>query len=276
MRNLCALAAALELVEVNLCEQFTATDLAKACYLSVSGLQKLFDYAFHFSIGQYISKRKLSAATIELVSTNKSIIDIALDYGYASPEVFSRAFKRFWGVMPSAFRKEHRFSELFPKFEIIIKRNYVMSNRRKVDISHLYDELKKLGGTYVLCADVYHLKPINDTYGHAAGDLVLAETAERIDSEISNEMLMFRIGRDEFVVVTGYSSALDAENLANKITISNGKPIVYDGKEIPVSMRIGINKIPSGGLSYKEILDKMHDTIDKIKQDDVFVGIVEE
>ena len=151
-----------------------------------------------------------------------------------------------------------------------------MSVRRKVDITELYDELKKLSDTYVLCADICHLKPINDTYGYTAGDLIIAEAARRIDSALSDDMLMFRIGRDEFVVVTGYNSVIDAETLAQKIAALNGNHVTYDGKEIPLSMRIGISKIPNGGLSYKETFDKMHDTIDKVKQDGVFVGVLEE
>ncbi len=277
MRDLSVLVIALEIVERNLCEQFTVENLAKECYVSVSSLQKLFSYVFNCSVGEYMSKRRLSAATHQLVNTNKSITDIALTYRYKSPEVFTRAFKRFWGILPSSFRKEHRFSELFPKLEANIENGgYIMSNRRKVDITQLYDELKKLSDTYVLCADICHLKYINDTYGYAAGDVIIAEAARRIDSALSNEMLMFRIGRDEFVIVTGYCSVNDAEALAKSITSLNGNHVIFNDKEIPLSMRIGISKIPSGGLSYKEAFDKMHDTIDKVKQDGVFVGILDE
>jgi diguanylate cyclase (GGDEF)-like protein len=151
-----------------------------------------------------------------------------------------------------------------------------MSVRRKVDITELYDELRKLSGTYVLCADICNLEQTNNTYGYAAGDLIIAEAARRIDSALSDNMLMFRIGRDEFVALTGYNSVIDAEVLARKITELNGNHVTYDGKEIPLSMRIGISKIPNGGLSYKEAFDKMHDTIDKVKQDNVFVGVIEE
>lgn len=277
MRNLFVLAKALEVVEARLFDEFTVEDLAQECYISVSGLQKLFDYAFHCSVGEYMAKRRLSTAAHDLVNTKKSITEIAFAYKYKSPEVFSRAFKRFWGVKPSTFRKESRFSELFPKLELNFENGgYIMSNRRKVDISQLYDELKKLGGTYVLCADICHLKPINDTYGYSAGDLVIAETARRIDAAIADDMLLFRIGRDEFAVVTGLHSAADAEILAAKITKSNGSPVTYDGQEISLSMRIGISKIPGGTLSYKEALDNMLDAVDKVKKDGTFIGICAE
>ena len=277
MRDLSVLVTALDAVEKSLCEPFTVEDLANESYISVSGLQKLFSYAFQCPVGEYISKRRLSAAAHELVNTKKSITEIALNYRYSSPEVFSRAFKRFWGILPSEFRKRHRFSELFPRLELHIENGGSnMSNCRKVDITQLYDELKKLTDTYVLCADICQMELINSTYGYAAGDLIIAETARRIDSMLSGEMMMFRIGRDEFVVVTGYRSAADAEMLAQKITALNGKHVIHDGREIPLSMRIGISKIPDGGLSYKEALDKMQGAIERVRQDGVFVGVLEE
>lgn len=277
MRDFTVLVRALETVENNLREHFSVADIARECYVSVSCLQKLFSYVFGYPVGEYMSKRRLSAAAHELVNTDNSVTDIALTYKYASPEVFSRAFKRFWGVLPSKYRKEHRFSELFPKLEIEFDKGGVfVQERRKIDITGLYDELKKLSGTYVLCADICGLKPINDTYGIAAGDLAIAETARRIDAAISDDMLMFRIGRDEFVAVTGFSSVSDAEALAQRIAALNGMPASYEGREIPVNVRIAISRIPCGDLSYKETLDVMYDTIEKIRQDGVYVGVLEE
>ena len=277
VRNLSVLVTALGVVENNLRERFTVEDLAKECYFSVSGLQKLFRYVFGISVGRILVKTQVGVATHELVNSRRSITYIALTYRYTSPEAFSRAFIKFWGISPSAFRKEHRFSELFPKLDYnFVNGGYNMSVRRKVDITELYDELKKLGSTYVLCADICNLKQTNDTYSYSAGDLIIAEAARRIDSAISDDMLMFRIGRDEFVVLTGYNYATDAEALAQKITALNGNHVTYEGKEIPLSMRIGISRIPNGGLSYKETFDKIHDTIDKVKQDGVFVGVLED
>jgi len=143
MRDLTVIAAALEIVEEKLCEPMNAADLAKACFYSYSGLQKLFGYAFGCSVSEYITKRRLSRASSELLVSEKSITDVALDYQYESPEAFSRAFRRFWGITPSEFRKTRRFSELQPKF--IIEDDYggiIMSTRKPVDISKLYDVLK--------------------------------------------------------------------------------------------------------------------------------------
>ena len=164
MGSIDILIAALEIVEQRINEPLSAADLAKDCYSSCSGLRRLFANAFGTSVREYIIKRRLSHATKELLSGDKSITDIAMDYHYGSPEAFSRAFRRFWGVSPSEFRRTRRFTELFPRFSI--DTNYggmTMATGKPVDVSELYDELKKLAGTYVLGVDIRAFAEINDT-----------------------------------------------------------------------------------------------------------------
>lgn len=60
------------------------------------------------TLGGYIRNRRLTLAGSELVNTNERIIDIALKYGYGSPESFTRAFSKFHGLTPSDARKDGR------------------------------------------------------------------------------------------------------------------------------------------------------------------------
>lgn len=263
MRNIFVLSAALEIVEEKLCEPFSVEDLAEAIYCSASGLQKLFRYAFRCPVGEYISKRRLSMASRELLSGKKSITEIALDFQYGSPEAFTRAFKRFWGLTPSEFRKTHRFSELFPKFETNVEDGgIIMANRKPVDISELYDELKKLVGTYVLSIDIRNFTEVNNNYGYAAGDLAIAEAFRRIEKELSGEMLLFRVGGDEFAVVTGYKSLDEAQALARRITARNGETVKAENHEIALSLWVGISRVPEGALSYRRTLELMSNAVD--------------
>jgi AraC family transcriptional regulator len=255
LRDLTTISAALEIVEQRLCEPMNAADLAAACYLSYSGLQKLFGYALGCSVSEYITKRRLSRASNELLSSDKSIIKIALDYQYDSPEAFTRAFRRFWGITPSEFRKTRRFSELQPKFKL--ENDYggiAMSIRKPIDISELYDELKKLGGTYALGVDIVNFMQTNNKYGYAAGDIVIAEAFVRIERELSDNMLLFRTGGDEFAVVTAYDNVADTEVLARKITAQNGAVVNAGEQKIPLSLHVGISQIPKGALSYQKAL----------------------
>lgn len=273
MKNLLVLATALEVVEDRLKEPLSVEALAKSCYVSVSGLQKLFNYVFGCSVKEYISKRKLSLAAYDLIHTDQTITQIALTYTYDSPEVFSKAFKRFWGILPSIYRKEHGFSELFPKFKVEHEEHKPMEDRRNVDVSQLYDQLKALGGTIILCTDIVDLRGINETYGYAAGDLAIAESAKRIDKVIGKDMLMFRIGRDEFAIITKLTQIDDAVELAEKITSFNTQALSLENKTFNLSLRVAINTIPSGPLSYKEILDSLFVTLHQIREDKTSIGI---
>lgn len=271
MKNLLVLASALEEVEAQLKAPMSVEELAASCYVSVSGLQKLFKYVFNCSVYEYIAKRRLSNAAYDLIHTDRSITEIALTYTYESPEVFSKAFKRFWGILPSSYRKEHGFSELFPKFSV--EQVKTMEDRRNVDVSQLYEELKALGGTVVLCTDIVDLRGINDHYGYAAGDLAIAEAAKRIDKAIGKDMLMFRIGRDEFVVITKLTKVEDAVKLAEKITAMNTQDLSFEGKTFNLALRIAVNTIPKGALSYKELLDVMFETLHQIRENKTVIGV---
>lgn len=57
------------------------------------------------SVGEYIRKRRLSQAGLAVLASDRPIIDIALDFGYDSPDGFTKAFTRFHGVTPTALRK---------------------------------------------------------------------------------------------------------------------------------------------------------------------------
>jgi AraC family transcriptional regulator len=83
--------------------------------------------------------------------------------------------------------------------------------------------------------------------------MVIAETAARIEREIDPAMLMFRVGGDEFAVVTGYDDPADVEALRERIAAYNGQTINCEGQEVPVSTRYGIYQIPEGNIRYSEL-----------------------
>jgi len=274
LRNITVLTTALEVIEQRLCEPMNVADLAKACFVSYSGLQKLFSYALGCSVSDYFTKRRLSRASKELLTGGKSVTDIALEYQYNSPEAFSRAFRRFWGISPSEFRKTRRFAELHPKFKI---ENYEegvkMNSRKPLDVSGLYDELKKLGGTYALGIDIVGFMKINDDYGYAAGDIVIAESFARIERELDEPMILFRIGGDEFAVVTTLESVTDADVLARKITDQNGVTIKAGGHDIPISLRVGITQIPRKSLNYHKSLEILNKSVAQARINNDYVAV---
>lgn len=255
------LSEALDFIEENLTSSVTPEMCADKCSYSLSNLQKMFRCTFHIGISDYISRRRLTSAAKDLLETDCTVLDIAMKYGYNSHEVFTRAFIRLWNASPAKFRRERRFSEIFPKLTeprtITDERgNIIMYSKKRFDISHLYDFIKERHGKYAVCFDMIGLMYINDTYGHPAGDIAIAECLKRLDEAAGEDMLPIRIGGDEFVLITDFSERDKAEAAAEKILALNGNTVTSGDTEFPVSMRAGYALIPEkGNIRYNELLD---------------------
>jgi AraC family transcriptional regulator len=265
LKNFYILADALHYIEDNLCNEFTLEDVAEACYSSLSGLKKLFSYAFHFGLKEYIVKRRITHAAYDILNSNLSIIEVALKYQYNSPEVFTRAFSKVWGTNPSAFKKQWRFTGIFPKILFEYDGGIIMS-RRKTDLSELYDLLISRTNSYVLCFDIINLMPINENYGRDAGDKAILECLRRIDSLTDESCLLFRIGGDEFALVTDLQEVTDVEKLAMKIIDLNGQPILHNSIEIPLGMRVACTRIVGSNVRYKNLFADLNRAIDHAKE----------
>lgn len=95
---------AIDYVEDHMTEEIDFEKAAEAAYSSSFHFQRVFSTICGFTLGDYIRLRRLSLAGRELAERNSKVIDVALKYGYDSPESFSRAFTRFHGVTPTEAR----------------------------------------------------------------------------------------------------------------------------------------------------------------------------
>lgn len=109
---------ALDYIENHLKEEITIADIAHAVSISPYYFQKGFSRLCGFSVSDYIKKRRLTLAANELILTNKRIIEIALEYGYDSPDSFTKAFIRFHGATPSAIRRKEAVAKSFSPLTI--------------------------------------------------------------------------------------------------------------------------------------------------------------
>ncbi len=105
-------------IEDNLTENLSIENIAKELFVSTFYFQKSFSMLCGFTVGEYIRYRRLALAGSEIISTNEKIIDIALKYGYDSPDSFTKAFTRFHGVTPSAVRKDGAMIKTFAPLKI--------------------------------------------------------------------------------------------------------------------------------------------------------------
>lgn len=91
---------AIDYVEEHLTDKISYDEVAKKAYASSFHFQRVFGIICGFTLGDYIRFRRLSLAGRELAETSAKVIDVALKYGYDTPESFSRAFTKFHGVSP--------------------------------------------------------------------------------------------------------------------------------------------------------------------------------
>ncbi len=95
----------IDFIEDNITEPLEIGDIARQMNISPFYYQKIFSIICGFSVGEYIRSRRLALAGSELARSDEKIIEIALKYGYDTPEGFTRAFTRFHGTSPSNVRK---------------------------------------------------------------------------------------------------------------------------------------------------------------------------
>ena len=262
MKDFAIFADALDYIEANLCREITQQDIARACCCSLSSLQKMWRCCTHTSIKHYISQRRLAGCAKALLRGEMTVTEIAFRYQYNSPEVFTRAFRRAWGVNPSDFRKRWKNADLFPAFskEQVDQGGIYMG--RKVDLSALYEFLRAQAGCYVLCFDVVGLMPINADHGSLAGDAVILEAFRRIDAAAGEEMAAFRIGGDEFALITCMEEQEDVRAVAARILSQNGQTIRFGDADIPVSVRAAAVRYAPRPFRYSELFARLQSTVD--------------
>lgn len=95
----------IQYIEDHITEDITAADIASAVNVSPFYFQKGFAMLCGFTVGEYMKNRRLTLAGNDLLASQETIIDIALKYGYDSPDSFTKAFTRFHGASPSSVRK---------------------------------------------------------------------------------------------------------------------------------------------------------------------------
>ncbi|MEP3049342.1 MAG: diguanylate cyclase [Roseibium sp.] len=108
----------------------------------------------------------------------------------------------------------------------------------------------------VLACDLDKFKPVNDTFGHEAGDKVICTVAERLKSVINTDGLASRIGGDEFIILITHQTDRDwLQRLADRIRVSIAQPIeIFPGQFVEIGISIGIALAPDAGSAEADII----------------------
>lgn len=114
---------ALDYIEAHLSDEIDFNYAAKLAFCSRNDLSNMFFVITGVPLSEYIRRRRLSLAALELQNSNEKIIDIAIKYGYSSPTAFNRAFQNQHKVSPQYARSRGIFISSYPRisFQITLK-----------------------------------------------------------------------------------------------------------------------------------------------------------
>ena len=115
--------SAIRYMEEHLTDEIDYEQLGRIACCSSWHFQRMFSYMAGIPLSEYIRRRKMSLAAVDLLSSDARIIDIAEKYGYRSPTAFNRAFQSIHGTAPSSVRQEGISVRSFPPitFKITVK-----------------------------------------------------------------------------------------------------------------------------------------------------------
>ena len=163
-------------IEEHLKDDIDYDQLAKIACCSSYHFQRMFSYMAGIPLSEYIRRRKMSLAAVDLQSGDKKIIDVAYEYGYQSPTAFNRAFQNIHGIAPSCVKNEGVSIKSFPpiSFRIMVKgveeMNYRIEKKdsfRIIGISQPLD--KEIENNFAVVPKMWQNAAVNGTIQKLAG-----------------------------------------------------------------------------------------------------------
>jgi len=127
---------AIEFVEANLDKKFPLSAVSKNAFSSLSHFHRIFYFMTGLTIKEYIRRRRLSNAAIQLTTTKRTVLDIALEAQFESPESFNKSFKKLFALSPKEFRNKK--SEFQVMNRMILPRNEELKQPENIALNFVY------------------------------------------------------------------------------------------------------------------------------------------
>jgi len=131
MDSLTSMNNAMQYIEEHLTDDIDYSEVSKIACCSEYHFKRMFSFLSGIGLSEYIRRRRLTLAALDLKDTNLRIIDVAVKYGYDSADAFSRAFHSMHGILPSEARSENTQLKAYPRmtFQLSIKGGCEMNYR---------------------------------------------------------------------------------------------------------------------------------------------------
>lgn len=215
MEWITAMQQAIAYMEAHLLEEINYEDAARQVHMSSYEFHRAFSFLTGMTANAYIRSRRLSLAGREIVETDEKITDLALKYGYETPESFTKAFTRFHGVAPRYARETAARLTLFNPLAIKI----TMEGGKSMEYRIVQTEAQK----FLARVRRFPNEIINDEENHDVADFWgechannLVEPIRRLRPEGKRDLygLCSPAGEDERSFAYGIGILLDEETAA--------------------------------------------------------------
>ncbi len=133
------LTQALEYLEDNLEGPVSIEKAAELANCSFFHFCRMFEVVFNVSPAEYVRRRRLSKAALDIAAGGEKVIDAALRYGWDSPESFAKAFKRCFGITPSEAKEGKKQLELWPPIRLAVMLKGDKTMKYKIEEKKAFD-----------------------------------------------------------------------------------------------------------------------------------------
>ena len=239
-------------IENHLTGEIDYEALAKLACCSAYHYQRMFAYMAGMPLSEYIRRRRMSRAAVDLQAGEK-VIDVSLRYGYQSPTAFNRAFQSVHGIAPSAVREEGAAVKSFPplRFTIMVKGAEEMEYRIEKR-----DAFRIVGISAPLDKDLEkNFAVVPQMWGKAASDGTIPRLAAQMDGRPAGLLGVSACGGEEdwryFIAVASTRPAGDFE----EYTVPAATWAVFPGQGANLSLqelerRVVTEWLPTSGYEY--------------------------
>lgn len=232
---------AIDYVEENMQSNIEIDDIARAATSSKYHFQRMFHALTGFTATEYVRNRRLTLAAEELAGADSKVIDIALKYGYESPESFAKAFQRMHGVTPLAAKKKNVKLKAFPRisFQIQIKgeteMNYRIVEERAITV---------LGKVVIIKKDAFAEIPafVEEIWKNGTHDQINEAVGRPVGSLLNGYYFDFREdGTRRYMMGTELPEGTGASEELTILHVPDQCYAVFDSREsIPDDVEIGL------------------------------------
>ena len=246
--------AAINYIEEHLTEEPDYDRLGKIACCSAYHFQRMFGYMAGVPLSEYIRRRRMSRAAVDLQNGDQRIIDVAAKYGYESPTAFNRAFQSVHGFAPSQTREAGRTLTSFPaiSFQMTIKGAVQMDYRIETR-----EAFRIVGVSAPLEREIEkNFEAVPRMWGKAAQDGTIAQLAGLMDTRPQGILGVSACygAAEQWRYYIAVASTLPAPNF-EEYTVPAATWAIFSGQGSGVSIqtleqRIVTEWLPTSGYEY--------------------------